>query len=101
MHAGIGATWRPDGDVVYRTGSCGERVGVLPARCRRNAHDLHREGYRAIEQDGVLRVSCSACSAERRADHAWALQTRGRQPDRAELDDTPYREIRSRLRQRA
>lgn len=101
MRAGIGASWRPDGDVVYRTGSSGELVGVLPARCRRGAHDLHREGYKATETGGVLRVSCTACSAQNRPDHAWSLQTRGCRPARAELDDTPYTETRTQLQQRS
>ncbi|MET0134979.1 MAG: hypothetical protein ABW215_15475 [Kibdelosporangium sp.] len=95
-----GSTWQPDGDLIYRTDALGERIGILPATCRRGEHSLHRVGYRAHDtQAGHLQLSCNACFATTppRSDHYWALRLTEPTPARAELDDEPYRHLRHSL----
>lgn len=94
---GVGARWQPDGPVAYRHDPAGTLVALLPRHCRRGEHDLHDVGYQATEAGGVLRVSCAACTYATRADHAWALTVGSSHPARAELDDGPYAELRTRL----
>jgi hypothetical protein len=95
-----GSRWQPDGDLVYRTDGQGIRVGVLPATCRRGEHSLHAVGYRAHDTGaGHLQVSCDACNkyVPPVRDQYWALRLTGPTPERAELDDTPYLELRKRI----
>ncbi|MFI6100809.1 hypothetical protein ACIA8G_35115 [Lentzea sp. NPDC051213] len=86
----IGAGSRPDGVVRYRTDRDGTRVGVLPARCKRQLHSLHEAGYKAVAEGGELRVTCTACWDEPNPDHSWHLTLTKPTPARAELDDAPY-----------
>ncbi|UVS80613.1 hypothetical protein [Actinokineospora sp. UTMC 2448] len=80
----------PDGEVRYHRDSIGARVGVLPATCKVGIHSVSKTGYRAIERNGVLYLSCTACSEDLDPDHFWALRTDGPSPSRIELDDAPY-----------
>lgn len=96
MTSQVGANWRPDGPVRYRTDpGSGEWVGILPATCKQGRHSLSRTGYtaRTVQDTGVLRVECTACVAVRDADYAWSLVLHGPPPARAELDDGPYADI--------
>lgn len=86
----IGLGSRPDGMVRYRTDRDGARIGVLPARCKRQRHWLHETGYRAVAEAGELCVTCTACWNEPNPDHSWRLTLTGPTPVRAELDDEPY-----------
>lgn len=65
----MGKGWRPDGPAQYR-------------------HDPATE-----RSDGVLVVSCAACSAIPNPDHSWYLTTTAPTPAAAELDDTAYADI--------
>ncbi|MGZ3140446.1 hypothetical protein ACVDFE_00215 [Lentzea chajnantorensis] len=97
MHwRGENGTERPDAQVRYRI-DAGERVGVLPASCKRGKHSLTQVGYRATTHGDVLHVSCEACAAEPNPDHYWTLQLEGALPARAELDDGPYRDVQPRF----
>lgn len=97
-------TWRPDGDVRYRTGHHGERIGIIPRRCKRRRHDLAVTGYTARVTKGAdqhprriedyLVVTCTACSDAPHPDHSWTLILTGDAPARAEMDDDPYADIR-------
>lgn len=89
-NSGVGSTWRPHGRAIYKTDEYGTRVVVLPAHCRSGLHVLTHAGYSAYEEDQILRVSCRACRAIPRPDHAWALRTEGAQAAAAEFDDAPY-----------
>lgn len=95
-----GSKIRRDGYVSYRVGSDGAMVAVLPGRCRSGAHALDEVGYRAVESDGVLYVSCSACHAStpERGERCWALSTAWRHAARAELDQHPYAVLATQLR---
>lgn len=94
MSLDIGNRSRPDGPLHYRYDhSADRRVAVLPATCKRRVHSLADFGYRAIESNGVLSVSCNACSAIPNPDHAWRLTMTPPAPRAAELDDAPYVEI--------
>lgn len=78
----------------YRTDPItGDRVGLIPATCKRTVHSLSRTGYQAREVDGLLRVACIACAQIPSPDYAWVLTTSGPRPVRAELDDDPYTDI--------
>lgn len=88
---------RPDATVHYQTDGTGARVGLIPATCKLRIHSLHVVGYTATESGGTLRVSCNACTAKPDPDHSWVLRTQPPTPDRAELDDSPYRTISPRL----
>lgn len=91
MSLDIGNRSRPDGPLHYRYDhSADRRVAVLPATCKRRVHSLADVGYRAIESNGVLRVSCNACVAMPNPDHAWRLTMAAPPPGAAELDDAPY-----------
>lgn len=102
MTLDVGKGWRPDGPAQYRHDpTTGRRVGVLPATCKRGTHSLHEVGYRATERgDGVLVVSCAACSAIPDPDHSWYLTTTAPTPAAAELDDTAYADIEPRFVER-
>lgn len=100
-----GNTWRPDGRVRYRTDhATGERVGILPATCKRGRHTFVGGQYEATvsRPNGleVLRVACLGCRAENDPDYAWLLTLEGPTPARAELDDRPYSDIEPRFMQR-
>lgn len=82
-----------DALVVYRADGYGGRLAVLPATCRRLLHQLGATGYRATEGDALLRVRCNPCASQTTTDAAWILRTSGPIANRAELDDTPYREL--------
>lgn len=99
---GIGELATADAEVRYRIDGTGERIGVLPATCRATTHSLHAVGYRAFitEGDGTLQISCNACPAANNPDHYWWLTLNGPAPERAELDDEPYRDVAARLRPR-
>jgi hypothetical protein len=77
-----GAGWHPDRPVMYRTDlATGERVGVIPAMCRRGLH-LHRKlGYASREdaQRGVLVIECSFCVNGHLTDGYWTLDASARQ----------------------
>nr|WP_083472537.1 hypothetical protein [Kibdelosporangium phytohabitans] len=98
----VGSKWRPHGDVVYRTDNLGARVGVLPATCFSGEHSLHVVGYRALELESYLKITCLACDDKTspRADYYWALYTTPPRPDRAELDDAPYKDLTEQIAQR-
>jgi hypothetical protein len=70
-------------------------VVVLPATCKRGRHMLAATGFRAVEQDGELHISCIACG-EGYAAAYWRLSTKGPSAGRAELDDEPYVDVRVR-----
>lgn len=93
----LGVRWQPDGDVVYRE-ELGGLVAVLPRYCRRWEHDLAGQYRARINRDDIVHISCQACSAAPHPDHAWALRTGGRTPDRAELNDAPYYPLRRTLK---
>ncbi len=95
-----GSRWKPDGDLIYRTDRYGGRVGILPATCRHGDHSLHTVGYRAHDSEGCLRIVCQACISQTppRRDNYWALRLTEPTPPRAELDDSPYEELRRTLR---
>ncbi len=90
-----GTTVTVHGNLVYRLDQVGERVGVIPATCRRGLHSLAVTGYRAyVPDDEILRVSCTACNTEAPPHwDQWWLRTTAPAPDRAELDDAPYRDL--------
>lgn len=97
LENGVGGRWRPDGDVRYRYDSNQQLVGILPARCKRRLHSLHVVGYTALERSDYpdyvpyLVITCHECTGP---DNAWTLvRTKSRSPDRAELDDEPYRDV--------
>lgn len=93
MHwRGENGTERPDTQVRYRS-DAGERIGVLPASCKRGKHSLATVGYKATAHDAVLNLSCEACAAEPHPDHFWVLQLEGDPPARVELDDQAYRGV--------
>lgn len=82
--------------MVYRVDAGGARVGVIPLTCRHGEHSLHVVGYTHYVTDtNVLAVSCKACAgcSPPRWDHYWTFQLSGELPDRAELDDEPYRQL--------
>lgn len=82
-----------DGLVFYRLDGYGGRLAILPATCRRGLHQLGTTGYRATEGGGLLRVRCNPCASQTATNAAWILRTSGPVANRAELDDTPYREL--------
>ncbi|MGW5054770.1 hypothetical protein [Actinokineospora sp. NPDC004072] len=80
----------PDGPLHYRRDGLGARIGVLPATCKVGVHPVGRTGYRAVERNGIVYLSCTACAEDLDPDHFWALRATGQTPTRVELDDTPY-----------
>nr|CTQ93330.1 hypothetical protein [Kibdelosporangium sp. MJ126-NF4] len=91
----VGSKWQPHGDVHYYVDALGARVGTLPATCRRGLHSLHEVGYQAYQHASHVSVRCDACQQEipPPPNAYWALRTTPPLPDRAELDDTPYRDL--------
>jgi hypothetical protein len=81
----------PDGTARYRIDSTGTRVVIVPATCKQGLHSLTATGYRAISGSDELRLICVACAAVDAETHHWRLTMTGSTPDRAELDDEPYR----------
>jgi hypothetical protein len=98
MQPGVGGRWRPDGAVHYRRDGSGQRVGMIPATCKRGLHNLAQGGYRTRVADGdgtLLKVMCTACSAAHDPDYAWSLTIAGAPPDRVEMDDEPYQDVKA------
>jgi hypothetical protein len=91
----------PHGAVHYRADGYGGRLAILPATCRRGLHQLGAVGYRATEGGGVMRIRCDACASNTTTDAAWILRTSGPVANRAEVDDTPYRNLLAPLTPRA
>lgn len=100
VRLGVGGGWRPHGEAFFRTDDQGRLVGALPTRCYRGEHVLVDGGYTSREVPGgqnssgpYVQIMCTQCSADRRADYAWALTTGGRRPDFVEFDDAPYADL--------
>jgi hypothetical protein len=83
-----------DGALVCRVDGTGRRIAVLPATCKAGAHPLTVAQCGATVYAGELHLSCPACAAVPGVDHCWRLSLTGPSPERAELDDEPYRHLR-------
>ena len=88
---------RPDGALICRVDGTGQRVAVLPATCKRGRHTLDLAHCRATVYQGEIHIGCPTCAADPGVDHHWRLTTTGPSPERAELDDQPYRDLRHQL----
>jgi hypothetical protein len=84
---------QPDGPARYRVDQAGTRVVILPATCKLGRHSLGLTQYRAVTREGEIHIFCPACAASPAPDHSWRLTTSREAAARAELDDTPYRQV--------
>ena len=92
---------RPDGVLHYRRDVGGEEIGIIPATCKVCGRTLHKVGFRASHQDGVMLVDCIGCAKTALPGHAWQLTALDVPPIRVELDDEPYIPITSERRPKA
>ena len=81
-----------DGNLTYRYDTTGQRVALLPARCKLGRHTLGHAQFRAVVHDGEAHFSCLACATDG-ADLSWRLATTAPAPDRADLSEERYDEL--------
>jgi hypothetical protein len=89
--SGIDETVHPHSRARYRTAEHGAVI-VVPTRCPSGLHVLTNVGYRLVETEQTLHVSCDAC-VHAGIEGGWSFATNGQQAVSAEFDDRPYVEL--------